>query len=69
MPSEMQQENLQQPWKKWFDLLKPHRVIKHGGVVLNQNDGDDQNNGGSTSHGTVAIHPRRDVDFSKAKIR
>jgi hypothetical protein len=66
MPSESEQTNLQQPWKEWFNMLKPKEVIGDAGLVLAK-EGNSGTTGSSTKHGTVALHPRHDVDFSKAK--
>lgn len=68
MPFEADQAKLEQPWKKWHSLLNAKESIKDGGMVLNDGEGNTPAPvTPSTQHGTVALSPRHDVDFSKAK--
>ncbi|KAJ6010019.1 hypothetical protein N7522_005035 [Penicillium canescens] len=69
MPVEADQANLQQPWTEWFELLNPREVIGEGGLVMSKGEDGSSNTSSSTKHGTVALYPRHDVDFSKPKAR
>ncbi|KAH0556664.1 hypothetical protein GP486_005536, partial [Trichoglossum hirsutum] len=59
MPSEAQQSELQQPWKKWYASLNPwsRKDVQEGNVVLLNAD---------SAHGTVAID-QKDVDLKADK--
>jgi hypothetical protein len=60
-----EQANLQQPLKEWFSIPEPKDLIENGGLDLGGNGSS--TNGGSTSQSMERLHPRHDVDFSKAK--
>ena len=59
MPSEAQQSNLQQPWKKWHADLNPlsRKDVQEGNVILKKSE---------SGHGTVAID-QKDVDLTAEK--
>jgi len=70
MPSEAQQQNLKQPWKDWAGKLDANRSSSSAIVCNNKGDdeGDDTGPGKST-HGTVALYPRTDVNLGQEKER
>ncbi|KAK6507663.1 hypothetical protein TWF481_006085 [Arthrobotrys musiformis] len=61
MPNETLQNNLDQPWKQWAsDIDRNKADAGEESICVNKID---------STHGTVALNPRTDVNFSVAKPR
>jgi hypothetical protein len=61
MPSQADQADLEQPWRKWIDQLDPKKITENGVIM------DGNSLSGDSHHGIVALSPRDDVDLSKPK--
>lgn len=65
------QPEVVQPWREWYAELMSSTPEK--GQIITMKD--DVNAGmspakyGMSQHGTIALDPRKDVDFSKAKVK
>jgi hypothetical protein len=70
MPSEAEQQNLKQPWKGWADKLDANRSSTSAIVCSNKDDDEGNGTGpGKSTHGTVALYPRADVNLGQEKER
>lgn len=65
------QPELVQPWREWYAELmssapeKSETITVKDGVDAGMNPA----NYGMSQHGTIALDPRKDVDFSKEKTK
>lgn len=70
MPAETIKSDLIQPWRKWYtDLMGS---TPKGKTITMKDDVDAGMNPakyGMSQHGTIALDPRTDVDFSKEKAK
>lgn len=61
---------LTQPWRQWYtELMKSNPEGKP--IVMNDDVDAGMNPAkyGMSQHGTIALEPRTDVDFSKEKVK
>ncbi len=60
-----------QPWREWYTELMSSMPEKGKTIVMK----DDVDAGmkpakyGMSQHGTISLEPRKDVDFSKEKVK
>jgi len=65
------QSELVQPWREWYAELMSSTAKEGKTITMN----DDVNAGmnpakyGMSQHGTIALDPRKDVDFSTEKVK
>lgn len=65
------QNELVQPWREWYTELRSLTPEK-GKTIIMKDDVDagmNSANHGNSQHGTIALDPRNDVDFSKEKVK
>ncbi|KAJ9490254.1 hypothetical protein VN97_g2980 [Penicillium thymicola] len=68
MPAENTNSDLVQPWREWYTALMG--TTPKGEAITMKDDVDAGMNPakyGMSQHGTIALDPRADVDFSKEK--
>lgn len=70
MPATTTKPDLVQPWQKWYTALMGSNP--KGKPITMEDDVDAGMNPakyGMSQHGTIALDPRTDVDFSKEKAK
>lgn len=59
MPTEAEQSKLDQPWKAWHTDLYASKASDSEITTIDE----------KSTHGTVALNPRTDVDLKDKKVR
>ncbi len=65
------QPELVQPWRQWYADLMASMPEKNKPITMADDDSMGMNPAkyGMSQHGTIALEPRNDVDFSKEKVK
>jgi len=70
MPAETAKPDLIQPWRKWYTALMASTNTSNAITIRDDVDaGMNPAKYGMSQHGTIALDPRHDVDFSKEKAK
>ncbi|KAJ5710994.1 hypothetical protein N7488_005150 [Penicillium malachiteum] len=68
MPAENSNSTLFQPWREWYTALMSSPPKRDPITMVDEVDaGMNPAKYGMSQHGTIALDPRTDVDFSKEK--